>query len=84
MDYVERMNVLHSSNDLLEELACLLLWYPCLLDNIVKEFAPARKLHDQVQLARCFNYLVQLHDVRVANQLQNVDLTSHSLHVCDV
>ena len=36
MDYVQRMNVLHSSNDLLKELACLLLWYPCLLYDIVK------------------------------------------------
>ena len=84
MDYVQRMNVLHSRNDLLKELACLLLWYPCLLYDIVEEFTPARKLHNQVQLARCFNYLVQLDDVRMANQFQNVDLPSDSLHVCDV
>ena len=65
---VQRVDVINSCNDLLEEFASFLLWYSCLLDDVVKEFSATCVLHNEVQLPGCFNYFVQLHYVRMPDE----------------
>lgn len=45
------------------------------LDDVVEELAVAHILHYQEQLLWCLDDLVQLDDVRVPDQLQDVDLS---------
>lgn len=75
------MEVLDSTDDLLEELAGLLLLQFLLLDDVVEEFAPTDELHDQEQLLGRLDDFEELDDVGVPDQLQNVNLSSDSLHV---
>ena len=56
------MNVLNPRNDLLEELAGLLLLELLALDNVFKKFSPRSVLHDQEQLSRSFNNLYTMRE----------------------
>ena len=57
-----------------------------MLDNVIEQLTARSVLHDQVELARCLNDLVELDDVGVPDELQDVDLSGHPLnigHICD-
>ena len=84
MHNIQRVNILNSGHDLLKELAGFLLGYTRLLDDVVEEFATAGKFHDQVELARSLNDLVELNDIGVPDQLENVDLTRDSFDISHV
>ena len=81
MDDVQLVDILDASVDLLEKLACLVFLQTSVRNNVVKELTAARVLHDQVELLGCLDDLIELDDVRVPDQLQNVDLPSHTFYV---
>jgi hypothetical protein len=81
---IQATDVFNASNDLLEESACLLLFNPLHLDDVVKKLAALGIFHNQVQLLLGFDDLVELDDLRVSDDLQNVDLSGHALHICNV
>ena len=69
VDDAQLVQVLNTTDDLLEELACFRLFQLLLLDDVVKKFASTHKLHDQEELLWRLNNLEELNDVRVPNQL---------------
>ena len=54
------------------------------LDNVVEQLSTLHVFHYEEELLGSFDYLVELDYVRVANQLQNVDLTRYPLYVCHI
>ena len=68
----------------MEEADCCRFLDSLVLHDVVKQFAATCILHDQVELLRCLNDLVELDDVRVPDHLQDVDLPRDSLHVVHV
>lgn len=86
MHNAQLVQILHSADDLLKELAGLSLLQFLLLNDVVEKFTSTDELHDQEQLLGCLNNLEELNDVGVPDQLQDVDLSRNSLHVgltCD-
>ena len=65
----------------MEESAGLAVLQPALLDDVFEEFTTARVFHDQKELFRGFNYLIQLHDIWMPHNFQNVNLSHHSSYV---
>lgn len=51
--------------------------FPSPLTNIIKELSPANKLHDHEDMGGRGNDLIQLDNVRMAKQLQNLNLTAN-------
>ena len=82
MNDAQFVKVFDTTDDLLEELAGLCFLQLLLLHDVVKEFASVDELHDQKQLLWRLDDLEELNDVGVPDQLQDVDLPSHSLYVC--
>lgn len=74
MDDIKLMNVLDSSYDLLEDGARFRLWNFFALDNVVEQLSALHVLHYQEQLFGGFDDFVELDYVRVADQLEDVDL----------
>lgn len=72
------MQVFDTCHDLLEKPGSLFILQPLLLHNIVEQFATRRILHDEEELARRFNDLIQLHNVRVSHDLQYIDFPHDS------
>lgn len=75
------MYVLDAGDDLLKELACILLLQPFSLDDVIEELTTTRVLHDQKQLLRGLNYFIELNHIGVSHYLQNVNLARHTLHI---
>lgn len=48
--YPQFMNILDSTDDLFEYLACLFLLHPLLADNVVEELSPLHVLHHQEEM----------------------------------
>eukprot|EP00359_Climacostomum_virens_P010557 CAMPEP_0204907666 /NCGR_PEP_ID=MMETSP1397-20131031/6761_1 /ASSEMBLY_ACC=CAM_ASM_000891 /TAXON_ID=49980 /ORGANISM="Climacostomum Climacostomum virens, Strain Stock W-24" /LENGTH=132 /DNA_ID=CAMNT_0052076901 /DNA_START=1125 /DNA_END=1520 /DNA_ORIENTATION=+ len=84
MDNSEFVEVFEAREDLLVELASLDFVEPCVSHNVVEELASTRVLHNQVELLGGLDDFVHLYDVRVTQQLQDVDFPSHSLNVGSV
>lgn len=85
------MYVLDASNQLLEQPTCFHLSESTIatlvllpLDYVVEQFATVDVLHHQEQVLSRFDDFVQLHDVRVPNQLQNVNFSADSFDVSDI
>lgn len=75
------VDVLNPRNDLLEEPACLLLLKPLSFDDIVEQLASVCVFHDEEQLARGLDDFIELNDIGVSDDLKDVDLSSHPLHI---
>jgi len=60
MNDAKLMQVFHSGNNLMKELASLSLFDPLILNNEVKEFAATCILHYQVQLLWSFDDLKKI------------------------
>lgn len=74
------------TDQLLVEPARLLLLEFGLARDVREEFPVAAVLHNDVEASRGFNNLIHLNDVRVAHNLQDVDLSRNALnvvHFCD-
>lgn len=63
------VNVFYATNDLLENFACLLFLHPFFADYIVEKLSSFHVLHDQKQVLRSLDNLIQLYNVRMTNQL---------------
>ena len=81
MHDAQLMQILDAADDLLEEFAGLGLLELLLFDDVVEELAAAHELHDQKQLLRRLDDLEQLDDVRVPDQLEDVDFARDALYV---
>ena len=66
----------------MEKATSLPIFESLLLDYVVEEFAARHEFHDQEQLPRRLNNLVQLHDVRMPHYLQDLNFAHHSRNVC--
>lgn len=84
MDDVQFVDVLNPLQYLLLKLGGFLLLDPLISDNLVEQLASTGKLHDQLQLLGRLDDFLELDYVGVAYQLQDVDLTRHSLDVSNV
>ena len=78
------MQVLNSCYDLMEEFDGNRLFDSLVLHDVIEQLAATSVLHDQVELLRGLNDLIELDDVRVPDHLQNMDLSRHSFHVVHV
>jgi hypothetical protein len=84
MDYVHRMNLLHSCKNLVKEAACFRFLHPTIGHNVVEELTTTRIFHQEIQLPSGLNDLIQLHHVWMADELQNVHFASHTFHISHV
>jgi hypothetical protein len=78
------VKVFHSSNDLVKELLRFGLFHSLVLNNVVKKLTPACIFHDQVKLFRGLYDLIELYNVRMSNQLQDVNLSRHPLNIAHI
>ena len=84
MHDIQATDILNTSDDLLEESACLLLFDPLHLDDVVEKLTALSIFHNEVQLFLGLNDLIKLDNLRVSDNLQNVDLSGHALHIGNV
>lgn len=84
MDDIQPMNILYPADQLMKHFARLLLTDSFILDYIVEQLAVLDVLHHEEQLLGCFDNLVELDDIGMPNELQNVYLSRHALHICNV
>ena len=84
MHYVQLVYVFDTSEYLLKELASLFLFQTSVCDYVIEKFTPRSVLHDEVQLFRGLDDLIKLDDIRMTNELQDVDLASDSFHIWNV
>ena len=81
MDDLETVNVLYAAEQLLEKATCFLFFDPSALDNVVEELSPVCIFHDEVELLLSLDNFVKLNDAGVSHDLQNVNLSSDTLHI---
>jgi len=79
------MHPLYSSQNLMQKFACISFLGTSMVDNVIEKFASTGILHDQIELSRRLDDLIQLNDVStLSDELQNVNLTCNALNVGDV
>lgn len=76
--------VFNASYDLLEEPACFLLFNPLYLHDVVKQLTATGIFHNEVQFFLCLYDLIELHNLRMPNDLKDVDLSRYPLHICHI
>ncbi len=81
MNDLDLAQVLDPEDDLLKNGTCLLLCKSVTRDNIIEELTSFSHFHDQVQALVGLDHLVQLDQVRVSQNLQDMNLTGHPLDV---
>ena len=84
MNNTQLMKVLDASDYLMEEAASLRLLDSLALNDVVKELSSACVLHDQIELLRSLDDLVELDDVRMADELEDVDLSGNPLYIAHI
>jgi hypothetical protein len=65
----------------MEESTRFFILQSLLFNDIIEQFTTRHKLHDQEQLPRRFNYLVQLHDVGMSDYFEYLNFTHDSCYV---
>ena len=78
------VQVLDARDKLEQELGGLLLSNPLAIDDVLKQLAASRILHDQIELFLSFNYFIELHDHGMPNNLQNFDFSCNSINVVNI
>ena len=84
MNHSKFMKIFNASNDLLEECTCFWLFKFFLFDDVLKQLPLTDILHDQEQLFGCFDDLIQLDDVGMANLLEDADLSGDSFNIRNI
>ena len=84
MDNVQAADVLDTCNYLLEEPASLLLLNSLYLYDVIEQFTPACILHYEVEFLLSLYNLIELHNLRVTNDLQYVNLSRNSLDIRNI
>ena len=82
MDNSELMQVLDTTYDLLEEVRRFILLELLFLNDVVEEFASTDVFHNKKELLGRLYYFEKLYNVRMPNELENIDLPCDSEHVC--
>ena len=60
MTHTELMKMLHTFEYLVKEFGSVDIIDPIILDDVIEKLSGISMLHNQVQLAFCFDYLIQL------------------------
>ena len=81
MNDLNLAQVLDSEDDLLINGTCLLLCKSVTRHNIIEELPSFSHFHDQVQALVGLDHLIQLDQVRVSQNLQDMNFTGHPLDV---
>lgn len=76
--------IFNACNQLLKYPACFLLFQFLLCSYEIKQLSIATMLHNQVKLRLSFNDFIKLNDVRVTNNLQNVNLSGDTLDIIHI
>ena len=71
MGYIEPMTIVDSGYDLLEIFQSLGRRQPALGAEVVEQFASFDVFEDEIQLCRCFPYVIEAHDVWVIDELHD-------------
>lgn len=75
------MDILDSTDDLLEYSAGIPFVHPLLLHDVVEQFPALHVLHHQEEMFGRFDDLVQLDDVGMPDELEDMDLPRDPLHI---
>ena len=78
------VEVVGAVEQLVEEVARLVLVHALVRDDVVEHLAAVRVLHDEVDRRRRVEHLEELHDVAVPVALEDLDLARDALHVGDL
>lgn len=81
MAYAKLVDVVDAGDELLEVLASLLLLQLLILHDEVEQLTALYELHDQVEILLSLDDLVDLHDIRMVQLLEDLDLSANALHV---
>ncbi len=81
MHDVQFMDVLNSADDLLENLARLIFLHFSLFNNVIEKFTVFNELHYYEKLLWSLNNFVKLDDIRMSDDIQNMNLSRYSLHI---
>ena len=100
MNDVQFVEIFNASYDLVKESASFWLFHSLVLNNVVEKLSSTSVLHDQIELLRSLNdlmnssirmpkyckstYFVELDDVRMSDQLEDVDFSGDSFDVRDI
>lgn len=84
MNNTEFVQVLNSCDNLVKEPASFRFLDPLVLNYKIKKLSTACVLHDKVELFRSLDYLIELNDVRMPDQLQYMYLSGDPLDVADI
>ena len=84
MHNIQPAYIFDPGNNLLEEPARFLLFDSLYLHDIVEKLASTRIFHDKIQFFLGFNDFIELHHLRMPNDLEDVDFSGNSLNICDV
>ena len=66
----------------MQKSAGFLVLHSLFFDDVVEKFATWSVLHDEKQLPAGFNDLVELDDVRVSDNLENLNFSHDSRNIC--
>lgn len=75
------VQVLNACENLVEKATGFLVGQSLLLNDQIKQFTIRHEFHNQEQLPRSLNNLVQLHNVRMSDNLKNLDLPHNSRYI---
>ena len=78
------VNIVDSSKQLLQVLACSPLLQLLILNDQLKKLSSARKLHHEVQVLICLDDLVDLNHIGMMKLLEDFDLTADPFNVLPV
>jgi len=81
MRYAYRLKILNRQNQLVENVASLILRNSLASDNLIVKFSPIRLLHDEKKLFFCFVDIEELDEMRMSDFLQNRYLPCNSIVV---
>lgn len=78
---VHCVHLFDPSDYLMEKAASFSFLHTSTCNNVVEQLAPTRILHDEIQLFSSLDDLVELHHMRVSDELQDVHLSRDSLNI---
>ena len=84
MHNIQPAYIFDASNNLLEESARFLLFDSLYLHNVVEKLPSARIFHDKIQFFLGFDDFIELHHLRMPNDLEYVDFSGNSLDIRDI
>lgn len=75
------MDVLNSTDNLLEDFAGLILIHLFFLDDVVKKLAIFHVFHNKEEMLGWLHDLIKLNDVGMSNKFENMNFSVDSFHI---